>query len=378
MLAAAASLAACAQLLSYDDYRERVADTNTSFDSGVSVETNIEETVAEVADTGPPPHRVPTRPAGEPIASGAGRTLWLGVRRYRLGTMDPSGGPAEHAWKMYGYDLDEVCTGPLESKENTGTCRRPMSAQQDSILDGLRCRDNNFGRHIGALVRASMPEAEDTLNDTVGNGTSTWILRIDDVDNGANDPYAPGMLYRTADERTTTPPKWDGNDVRTILSDSLIERDLGKPVLAFAKGFISNNTWVSGEPASARIMLPISRDVFITLNTQNAVFSLDLDDKHETGRNGILAGVLAVTDIDGILRPIAASAGFCPGSSLYDSVLKAAAKAPDVVLGAPKLQNVSLTCDGISLGVGFEVIPVKPSTAIIDPLPPRPSGCDGG
>lgn len=375
-VAAGCSLAACAQLLSYDDYRERVVDTGTA-EISVAAETAVEDTVAEVVnDSGPQPFRVPVRPAGEATPSGTGRTLWLAVRRYRLGTSDPSGGPADQAWKSYGYDLDEVCTTLEQSTENLGTCRRPAAAQQDSLLDGHRCRDNNFGRHIGGLVRASMPDAEDVLNDTVGAGTSTWLLRIDDVDSAPNDTYAPAILYRTADERLTTPPKWDGNDVRTVLSDSVVDGSLGKPVLAFSKGYISNHVWVSGEPAYARLMLPISRDVFITLNTQSAVFSLELDDKHQTGRNGVLAGVLAVTDIDGILRPIASSAGFCPGSSLYDSVLKTAAKAPDVVISAPKLQNTLLTCDGISVGIGFEVVPVQPSTVVMDPLPPRPGKCD--
>ena len=364
---AIASLAACAQVLSYDDYRERPA---AIVDTGVAIDTaDTFEAAPDVVDTGPPPARVPTRPTGERKPSGTGKTIWLAVHAYHMGIV------SEDGWSSYGYDLDEVCTGAKESTENTGTCIRPMTANQDSLIDGLLCRDNNFGRHIGKMIRTAMPDAEDSLNNAVNNGTSTWVLRIDDVDPMGNDAYAPAALYRSADERTTTPPKWDGNDSRAVLSDSVTDRDVTKPVLTFPGGFIVGNRWVSGEPAFMKLSLPISRDIFITLNLQSGVFSLDLDETRESGRNGIVAGALAVTDIEPILKPVAEAAGFCPGSSLYDAVLKTAAKAPDVVLGAPKLQSTTVTCNGISVGVGFEVMPVKASTTVVDPLPPRTGAC---
>jgi hypothetical protein len=370
---AVACVAACAQVLSYDDYRERPAKV---VDTGVAVAdvSDAQEAAPDVVDSGPPPWRVPLRPAGERKASG-GKTIWLAVRTYHLGIFDPAGGPADDAWKQWGYDLDEVCTGPRESTENTGTCIRPMTANQDSLIDGLRCRDNNFGRHIGGMVRTAMPDAEDSLNKAVDNGTSTWIFRIDDIDPTGSDPFAPAALYRSADERMTNPPKWDGSDARAVLSDSVTDKDVMKPVLTFPNAYIAGNTWVSGEPATMRLGLPIARDIIISMNLQSAVFSLELNDKRDSGRNGTAAGALAVADIEPILFPIAEAAGFCPGSSLYDAVLKTAAKAPDVVLGAPKLQSLGVTCNGISVGVGFEVMPVKPSTAVVDPLPPRTGAC---
>jgi hypothetical protein len=376
MMVVCGAVAACAQVLSYDDYRERVAPS--AIDSGVTTDVDAapEQEEAGDADAADPPIRPPARPAADAKPSGTGKTLWLAVRKYYLGTVDPSGGPAEHAWKLRGYDLDGVCTNARESAENTGTCLRPMMAQQDSLLDGLRCRDNNFGRHIGAMVRASMPDAEDVLNGTVNAGTSTWIFRIDDVDPGADDGYAPAVLYRTADERMTAAPKWDGTDVRTVLSDSVIDRDLAKPVLTFPAGYIAGNVWVSGEPGAMRLMLPISRDVFITMNMQSTFFTLELDAERKSGKNGVVAGAIPVSEIETILKPIAASAGFCPGSTIYESVLKTAAKAPDVVVGAPKLQDTTRTCDGLSVGVGFDVAPVMPSKNVIDPLPPRPGRCD--
>ena len=177
---------ACAQVLSYDDYRTREIDSGVP---EVAIDTAPEAEV--IVDTGPPPARVRARPTGVAMASGKGKTLWLGVHVYHLGTLD------EKDWKLYGYDIDEVCTDEKASRENIGTCIRPKTAEQDSLTDGNLCRDNNFGRHVGVLVRTGMPDAEKSLNDAVHNGTSTWVLLIDDVDPDANDTYAPARLYRT-------------------------------------------------------------------------------------------------------------------------------------------------------------------------------------
>ena len=95
----------CAQVLSYDDYRARV--DATAPDVSVPVDTSVVDTfVPDTFDSGPPPFRIPSRPTGVAMASGTGKTIWLGVKKYYLGTIDPTGGPSEHAWKVRGYDLD--------------------------------------------------------------------------------------------------------------------------------------------------------------------------------------------------------------------------------------------------------------------------------
>ncbi len=371
------AVASCAQVLSYDDYHARptaVPDASIE-DTAVAEDTFV----PEVVDSGPQPIRVPVRPAGAPTPSGKGKTLWLAVRVYYLGTVDPGDGSDEQAWQQRGYDIDHTCTFARESTENIGTCLRPPTADRDSLLDGIGCRDNNFGRHIGAMVRGAMPDAEKILNETVRAGTSTWIFRIDDVDAEKDDPYAPALLYRATDERiamTAAPLKWDGTDERTILSDSVVGGDLNKANTIFAGGYIANHVWISGDPGAVKLSLPLTRDVFTTLNLQGSVFTLELEPTHTTGHNGVVAGAVPGSDIDSILRPVAAAAGFCPGTAIYDNVLKTGLRSPDVSLGAPKMQDVTKVCDGISVGVGFEVTPIKPVTKLADPPPPRASKCD--
>ena len=70
-------------------------------------------------------------------------------------------------------------------------------------------------------------------------------------------------------------------------------------------------------------------------------------------------------------------------TALYNSLLKNVSRFPDVVIGAPNLQDTTVECDGMSIGIGFDVDTIQPVTEIIDPPPEKPSECadagvDGG
>ncbi|MBI2393514.1 MAG: hypothetical protein HYV09_28295 [Deltaproteobacteria bacterium] len=360
----------CAQLLSYDDYRERAG---APVDGGVAADTLVDDTAVE--DTGPPPARVPARPGGAAVASGKGKTLWLAARTYSYGASTPDGVTSSTAWTFYGYDLDEVCTSERDSIENRGTCRRPPGAKQDSLIDGQRCRDNNFGRAVGAVI-GILPDAEKSLNDLVRSGSTTWILRIDDLDPDADDAFAPGALYRSSDDRTSaTPPSWDGNDDRGVQSDSIVDGDVTKAVLTFPRGYVSSGVWVSGDPAPMKIIAPISSVGFFPVNLASAQITVELDAGRTTGAHALLVGALPAAEIKPAVDQITDFLRVCPGTPLYESTLTTFLQLPDLSVGAPKLQDLERTCDGVSAAVAFEVSPIKPVTRVVAPIPPRKPRC---
>jgi hypothetical protein len=362
---------ACAQLLSYDQYTERTPDAAIAGDVAGEVDTSVDDAPTTAAT-------LPLRPAGQAKPSGKGKSLWLAIKHLYVGSTDSLLKTHPDAWKEWGLDLDSVCTSMDDSVANIGTCKRPMEAKQDFLVDGLRCRDNNFGHHVVALLNLSSEGFERRLNEGILEGTSTWIVRLDDLDEGADDPYVPGRLYRTTADKAVM-LKWDGTDVRKILADSVIDHDLEKPFTAFPKGYLANNTWVSGEPELKTIVLPASASLFVPLTLDSTQVGVTLDAAHTTGKNGVIAGALPIKTIASLLDPIAKQSGFCPGTTLYNSLLKSVQRFPDVVIGAPNLQNTAVECDGISLGFGFDPAPVKPATEIVDPPPPEKDPCtDGG
>ncbi|MBI2393064.1 MAG: hypothetical protein HYV09_26000 [Deltaproteobacteria bacterium] len=372
LLGTPVALASCAQILSYDDYQARPASRpDTGTDTAVA-------DVADAADTGPAPARLPTRPAGEAKPSGTGRTLWFGVKRMYLGSQTSLGVDSADAWKEWGYDLDKICTSEADSVRNVGTCRRHPEAQQDWLADGNGCRDNNWGRHVIALIKLSSEGFEKRVNDGLLEGSNTWLLRLDDVDDTADDPYTPGKFYR-ASEAAKGAVRWDGSDVREIVSDTVIDGSIEKPRADFPKGYIRNHLWVSGDPELRSLLLPVSSSLYVPLKLDSTIITLELNPDHKSARRAVLAGALPVSSIDDLLRPIASGAGFCPGTPLYQSLYRSVVRFPDVVIGAPNLQDTTLECDGISLGLGLDVGTIQPVTKVVAPpaTPPDPCGDAG-
>jgi len=367
IVAAPIAIGACAQLLSYDDYRERpatVADVGTTSDGSI----------AETPDAELGPARPPPRPAGPATPSGKGKTLWVAVKRMYVGSTTLSGMTSPNGWKEMGFDLDGVCTSHDDSVKNVGTCRRAPEANQDFLVDGDRCRDNNFGHHVVQLLVVSSEGFEARLNEGIFEGGNTWIIRIDDLDDGPDDPYAPARLYRSSSMAKNT-VKWDGTDVRTILSDSVLDRDLSKSKTDFLSGYVKDHVWISGDPTLREIVLPVSESMYVTLQLEATVFTLGLNPDHAAATRGHLGGAIAISSIETLIRPIATGAGFCPGTSLYNSLLRNVQRFPDVVIGAPNLQDTTVQCDGMSMGLAFDVANVQPVTALVDPPPPKPDPC---
>ncbi|GAC1539428.1 MAG: hypothetical protein NVS3B10_30110 [Polyangiales bacterium] len=384
--ALAVSVASCAQLLGYDGLEPRDEPTDAAVEPDVprpppDTAPDPRPVADADADAGPPvtSARAPARPPGSPVASGTGKTLWVIVDHFYLGTQAPDGTPSRDAWKDIGFDLDHVCTGEAESIANVGTCLRDPLAKKTVLADGNLCRDNNWGSQLLPLVSIVNSVFEKDSNDAILAGTNSWLLVLRDLDPGADDPYVPGALYKAAQwaDLGRSKPKFDGSDVRQVEAVSVFDHDVNKPRTVFPKGYVVGNTWVSGEPIDIEVSVPIAT-VKAEFNMIAAVVTLELASDHSTGGVGTLAGGLPKSAFEGLLRPVAAAAGFCPGSPLYDTLQTRVQQYVDLVAGAPNLQNTTVPCDTMSVGIGMTVAPLQPVTAVVDELPQRTPCDDAG
>lgn len=361
---------ACVQILSYDDYGARPASGTTidaSVDATPDVAPDAPPDVPDAdADAPEPPARAPERPAGPVEPSGKGKEIWLVVDRFFLGQDDPDGGLAKDPWRKVGLDLDKVCTSEKLARENVGTCKRIAEAAQDVLTDGDACRDNNFGSQVVKLVGSFDAGFEKKSNDFVKKGATTWLLKLEDLDDGADDAYVVGKLYKAAtwEGYGTTTPKFDGTDLRDIDTTSVLDADPAKPKVVFPKGYLAGNVWVSGDPSDFEINVPI-QGLNVTMPVASGTLAMKLDPEHTKVQGGVIGGALPTASVEGVVRPIADQAGLCPGDPLYDSLLRSIQRTMDLVVGAPDLQSTSVTCDGLSIGIGFTMVQVQPPTKVV-------------
>jgi hypothetical protein len=312
------------------------------------------------------------------MPSGKGKTIYLAVQRFRLGSVSLSGGSNVDAWRDLGFDLDRKCTSAADSETAVGLCRRPPMASTDSMIDGDRCRDNNFGRYIGTSVRTVAPNTEPDLNSRIYDGQRTWVLEIADADLG-DDAYAPGRLWDVRDERPLgVKMKWDGTDVRTATEESVIGRDLEKPRITFPKGYIVDDTWVSGEDEEHTFVLPMTNAYLLPVRLRRTTFVLSLDPDRANGHQGTVAGAFDRDAMVALIDELVRFGGQCPGSPLYMNALTASTNAFDVSLDSPSLQDPTKECDGLSIGIGIDVRAVMPLAGVGPPRNPRVDTCDAG
>ncbi len=367
--------ASCARLVGYDELRVEASDAAPS---ETAPDAPAEDVIGETGDAPPASAVPPGPPTGDAKPSGKGKTLWFAVDHLFLGQRDPSTGAlSAEAWTGLGHDIDRVCTGATESKENTNTCRRPAGANQDSLIDGLGCRDNNFGAKFLPLAGVYLSTVEADTNARLLEGASTLLFALDDLDDGVDDPYVVGRLYSAAKWKDygKTPPKWDGTDQRDVTDDTVVGGDVGKPLSTFV-GYLRGNVWVSGSPAAMKLGLPFNT-IPVRLSLVGATITVTLDAKHERPTGGVISGGMPTRALGDVLGPIADVAGVCPGTTLYSSLLVTVGRMADLVEGQPRLQSTVVECDTMSVGLGFTAVPVVPPTTAV-PRPGYSGKCDAG
>ena len=319
----------------------------------------------------------PLRPAGTAAPSGKGVSVWFGVKHYHFAhSNDALKVPG--AWQDWGYDLDHLCTGEIE-KDQAGSCIRVPQEGVEQLKDGKSCRDNNFGSQIVPQLNVYKSTFENDTNTGLAAGSPAWIFRLDDVDDGVDDPYVPGRLYVAG---PTKSPAWDGTDSRDILPESVMGGDLDKPVVAFPKGYIRGNIWVSGEPSSFSISLPIGKTgELLPMKVVSTVIAFRLNETHGAvvDGTGVFAGAFAAADVETFLKPfILTQTSFCPGTTQYDDFVAKVKTFVDVVTESPTLQDPKINCTGISFGIGINLAPVARPLKLAPSIPPTTSACDKG
>jgi hypothetical protein len=370
----------CAQILGYDDLSPREASVADSalVDTATVVDTAPDVRVDTADAPEPPPTSIvpPPRPAGAPVPSGTGKTIWLIAKHFYLGSTTASGAVNKDAWKDWGYDLDRVCTGPTEAAENIGTCFKTVGATSSVLLDGNGCRDNDWGSQLVPLISEFDAPFEDVANVNIASGFGSWILVVYDLDDAHDDPYAPGALYKAVDWQIyhSGTPKFDGSDVREVTADSVSGFDVSRPITNFTKGYVSGDVWVSGEGSNIIAAVPVS-GVTASLNVVGGVVTIGLQADHSAGGLGVMAGALRTDQVKAFVGPVAATLGLCPGTGLYDALLSRIENYVDLYAESPTLQDTTMQCDAMSIGIGFTLAPIQPVTRVVDEIP-YPSPCD--
>ncbi len=304
-----------------------------------------------------PPPPGPMQPA-----DGAG-TVTLAFKALLFGDRSPDGGgdyPDPDAWKYYGYNIDGVPPG------NLAAFCMPAEGESASVVheEGINGIENAFG-HL--LLHFLEPTA--TLNCTLCTPPDPLdkfrlLLSLDNLGNGSSYDPLPARVALGGD--LDHPPLFDGTDRWPTVQGTTI---------SLPASYLVNDTWVSGPIAS--LSLPLDLEPVFTFDIHDVVLTMKLDSAHKTATSGILSGVIPTADLQQKAQAELGSIDrrYCSGPTL-SSLLAQIAQASDIMQDGR--QDPTKTCDGISIGLGFEASVVQLGPTV--PAPPMPDPCvgDGG
>jgi hypothetical protein len=356
----------------------------------------------------------PARPPGAPVPGG-GATRWFAAKTLFLGTYDPeTKKPDTTAWRRIGHDVDGECTTINISKSNSSAiCSQPASAPPESLEDGDGCRDNSAGRLLAVGIQVVPINFEPQLHaDLLTGETATYLLRLDDLADGPDDPYVRGALYVSVPRNPALekPPSWDGFDqfavdVATVESAGAGDGGtdagdaaapdagatdsgagdagypialLDKPLFVFDKGYLSENVWVSGDLGKSPMKVPLFVfDRLSVVDTVTATLTLGLSAQHDQAKSSQLSVAVATPAVESHFRPIARELVSCVAP--LENLMMESYVLPARDLGpGPSLKSPGVPCDTLSLAFAFEWKPVKPPVSVLlGPVKPPKCG-DGG
>jgi hypothetical protein len=312
-----------------------------------------------------PGKQPPAPPAG--AGPGDGSMARFAATRLFLGSTDRNGAPNPTAWKTYGYDID----GRISQEGDPGLCQPAAGGSPKVHNDGDQGIDNAFGKSILPLMLSFANDFESLNNQALLEGEYTILIRVDTLGAAASYVDLPALYYEAAP--LGSPPLFDGSDAWPITAESLTSPgDPGSSRWPFPISYLNEHTFVTSPLGSLQVSIALS-GMPMQLQIEHAVLTMEVAPDRTTAQNGIISGVLESEVFADELREIAGafSPELCEGTTV-ESLIDQIRATSDILLDGS--QDPTQTCNGISIGLGFDAVAVLPA-GVAAPVAPPPDPC---
>jgi hypothetical protein len=284
-----------------------------------------------------------------------------------IGDTDPNGTPDQtNGWKSYGYNIDGVTPGNLSAM-----CKPVGSANAATVhTEGPNGLENAWGHLVLPIVLSTNAQTSTQLNTDLQNGQLTTLFTLASLGSGVS--YNPLPSQIAAGGNLGGPPKLDGTDAWPVLAGTTV---------SLQQAYLVNDTWVFASLGDTMIPVPLitvaTASSVTPIPLHHTVVTMQLDVTHTKAALGIISGVITTSDYINLLQQYAGSisTSFCPPSQTFQSIAAQIAQASDIMHDGT--QDPNQTCDGISIGLGFEasIVQLGPT---VQPTPPSNPCGDGG
>ena len=265
------------------------------------------------------------------------------------------------AWKAFGHDID----GKITDDSSTDVCTLYPGGSQ---VDGNGGIDNSFGAKFVQTIDTRFGPPSVTMTRAVQAGA--WTLEIEVAglsDDPAQSSY--GLLARTFEgAKLDAAPAFDDSTSWPVLSSSLVDGATieGGATGTFPNARIDHGTFTSGAATGP---------VHFSLVFQGAPLGLVLHDPRITFRrstrtdvvDGTISGVLDLDEFIAMMHAAASHISTSLCGSAFDGLAAQYRAAADILVDGSNASGV--TCDGISVGFGFNATLIANPTQVVQAAP---------
>lgn len=299
--------------------------------------------------------------------SGAARAF--AMNQLFIGDSDADGTPnPANGWKSFGFNLD----GRLSTKTSTDLCKPKAGGSAAEVYpDGNVGIDNAFGKNILPILLGLAADVTTVNNESIKIGEYTYLLSLANADQNSCSTSSSFFLGANMGDV----PKFDGSDVWPLDASSLI--DPMKPTSAKCKyaDTMLEGGMVHAGPSSQLDFILFVSGYKMVLPIRHAQVDFVLEPNLRGIKGGQIGGIIRTDElVKEFARVMGAfDASLCDAQSpTVKTILEQFRQASDIMQDGT--QDPTKECDGISIGLGFTMKPVRLG-AIALAAPPLPNPC---
>ncbi len=278
---------------------------------------------------------------------------------------------AANVWRTIGFDVD----GQSTDASSTNHCMPVAGADAAAVkVDGDGGIDNSFLKNVAPIIAGVDAKWADNWNAGLASGGSTILVYVPDLvlppAGTAGDPgNATPLPARGYTSVALCPAPADagaeggvdgGTDAGVATRQLAVDRasvcdgDLAAPLWSAPDGKLDGDVWDSGIVPSATLVIPFKgRPLAVHLKRVRLGMTLSADRRSVT--LGTLSGVADTEELIGqlgLLKGAILPALCGPLSGVFDGYVDRVRKSSDIMSDGS--QDPQKTCDGISVGLGFD------------------------
>ena len=254
-------------------------------------------------------------------------------------------------WKKFGFNLD----GLVSTAASKDVCKPNDGAFTFTPYpDGDQGIDNSFGKNLLPQIITLYPNWATDVNNGIKSGTFTVLLKMECLPPMGDVPVFTTKLF--GGTKLGMAPKFDGTDkwpVSPELLGNLMDPD--SSTIVFEKSSVTGTNYDSGTNETFILTVPVATktaSTSIKLTLYSAHTTMILADDRKSSTSGMIGGVLNTEEFVAEIKKVGYLFGLCDGAA-FDNLLTQVRQASDIM--ADGSQDPNKTCDGISIGLGFEM-----------------------